>query len=158
MPAKYWFIDTLMTVRIAAEQTGGDYAVLECLAPLGHMPPPHVHAADGEGFYLLEGELTVHTAAGATVLRAGDALHSPAGEAHTIEVTGTGPCRWLVLSAPAGFEAFVRAFGTPTESDELPVLDGPPDVERLMRVAGEHGITFVGPPGTRPEVVAAATA
>ena len=70
-------------------------------------------------------------------------LNAPAGVPHTIEVTSDEPCRWLVMSCPAGFESFVRAFGTPAERDELPVMDGPPDVDRLVRVAGEHGISLL---------------
>lgn len=153
MSEKIWFLDTLMTVHVSGAQTGGDYALLECLAPAGHMPPPHVHAEDGEGFLILDGELTVHTEEGSTTLAPGDGLHAPAGRPHTIEVTSDKPCRWLVVSAPAGFEEFVREFGEPAARDELPVMDGPPDVERLTRVAGEHGITFVGPPGTRPSLL-----
>ena len=138
-----WFLDTLMSVHVSGTETGGTYALIECLAPAGHMPPPHVHDRDAEGFLILEGELTVHTGAGSTVLGPGESLHAPAGIAHTIEVTGDGPCRWLVVSCPAGFESFVRAFGEPAQRDELPQPDGPPDVERLVRVAGEHGISFV---------------
>jgi mannose-6-phosphate isomerase-like protein (cupin superfamily) len=151
-----WFLDTLMRVHVDGKSTGGAYALLECFAPPGHMPPPHVHAAEAEGFLILEGELSVHTADGTTVLGPGEAMNAPAGEPHTIEVRGDVPARWLVVSSPAGFERFVRAVGRPADREELPVLDGPPDVERLMAVAAEHGITFVGPPGTRPGVLAAA--
>ena len=151
-----WFLDTLVDVHLDPAATGGGYALLTVTAPVGHMPPPHVHANEHEGFLILEGELTVHTAAGATVLRAGDALHAPKGEPHTLEVTGTSPCRFLVVSQPGGFADFVRAFGTPAERHELPTLDGPPDVARLTQVAAEHGITFVGPPGSRPAELAAA--
>jgi mannose-6-phosphate isomerase-like protein (cupin superfamily) len=151
-----WFLDTHVDVHIDAEATGGAYALLSCTAPAGHMPPPHVHANEGEGFLVLEGELTVHTAEGSVALGPGQSGHAPAGEVHTIEVTSDAPARWLLVSAPAGFEAFVRAYGTPAEHDGLPVLDGPPDIERLVRVAGEHGITFAGPPGTRPADLVAA--
>ena len=122
------------------------------------MPPPHVHANEAEGFCVVEGELTVHTAEGSRVVGPGEAFHGPAGEPHTFEVTSEGPARFFVVSAPAGFEAFVRAFGEPSETGELPVLDGPPDGERLVAVAAEHGITFVGPPGSRPADLAAAGA
>ena len=153
-----WFMDTLMRVHIDGGQTGGEYALVECVAPHGHMPPPHVHAKDGEGFHILEGELTVHTEDGPRVLSPGDSLHAPAGRPHTLEVTSAEPCRWLVISAPAGFEGFVRAMGVPAERDELPVLDAPPDLDRLTELAAAHGITFVGPPGTTPAQLAAATA
>ncbi len=43
--------------------------------------------------------------------------------------------------------------------DELPPTpDGPPDLVRLEAIAGEHGITFVGPPATTPAQLAAAGA
>jgi quercetin dioxygenase-like cupin family protein len=153
-----WFLDTLMEVTVPAAATGGSHAVLTCTAPHGHMPPPHVHAGEAESFVVLEGELTLHTLEGETVLRAGDGAHGPAGEPHTFAVTSPEGARFLLISAPASFEAFVRAFGVPAERRELPVLDGPPDVERLMAVAAEHGITFVGPPGTTPLQAAAASA
>ena len=138
-----WFIDTLMRVHLDADATGGRYDLLECLAPSGHQPPPHVHAGEDEGFLVLEGELTVTTPEGETVLEPGDSFHGTAGVPHAIRVTSPGPCRWTVVSSPSGFAAFVEDFGVPAERDELPVLDGPPDVERLARVAGAHGITFV---------------
>jgi quercetin dioxygenase-like cupin family protein len=153
---RIWFLDSLMRVHIDGASTDGRYALVECLAPAGHMPPPHVHANEGEGFHVLEGELTVHTEDGAHVLRPGDSLHAPAGRPHTLEVTGGAPCRWIVVSEPAGFEAFVAELGVPAERDELPVPAGPPDLGRLTSVAAAHGITFVGPPGTTPAQLAAA--
>jgi quercetin dioxygenase-like cupin family protein len=143
MPQPIWFLDTLVDVHVDGAATGGDYALVECLAPSGHKPPRHVHETVAEGIHVLEGELTVHTDAGPRPLGPGMAMHAPAGEPHTIEVTSAEPCRWLVVSSPAGFEEFVRAMGEPAPRRELPVLDGPPDVEKLVRVAGEHGIAFV---------------
>jgi quercetin dioxygenase-like cupin family protein len=139
-----WFLDTLVDIHIGGESTGGAYGLVECLAPSGYMPPPHVHEDVAEGILVLEGELTVHTATGPHRLGAGVSLHAPASEPHTIEVTSAEPCRWLVVSSLAGFEEFVRAFGTPAERRELPALEGPPDVSRLTAVAAEHGIRFVG--------------
>lgn len=145
-----WFLDTLVDINLEGADTGGAYAAVTFTSPSGHMPPPHVHANEAEGLLVHEGELTLHTAAGAHVLRPGDAMHAPRGEPHTVEVTSSAPARYTVILAPAGFTDFVRAFGTPAERPELPTLDGPPDLERLTRIAAEHGITFVGPPGSRP--------
>jgi quercetin dioxygenase-like cupin family protein len=145
-----WFMDTLVEVNIDGAETGSAYAVATFTSPPGHMPPPHVHANEAEGLLVLEGELSVHTAAGSHVLRPGDAMNAPRGEPHTVEVTSPVPARYVVVSAPAGFVAFVCAFGTPAERRELPVLSDPLDLERLTRTAAEHGITFVGPPGARP--------
>ena len=54
--------------------------------------------------------------------------------------------------------AFLREAGEPAARPELPVLDGPPDGERLGRIAAAHGITLLGPPGMLPTDLAAAPA
>jgi quercetin dioxygenase-like cupin family protein len=150
MTESIWFTDSLMRVHIAPEDTNGAYALVEALVPAGHMPPPHIHEHDGEGFFVLEGEITLHTEAGPTVVRPGQGAHIPAGKAHTICVTSAGPARAMIVSAPAGFVHYLRACGRPAEREALPVLDGPPDVELLLREAPAHGITLLGPPGTVP--------
>jgi quercetin dioxygenase-like cupin family protein len=106
-----WFLDSLVRVHVDATQTGGSYCVLEVLVPAGHMPPPHVHDQDAESFLVIEGEITLFTEAGPTVLRPGQSAHSPAGEAHTFRVTSAGrrgssssrprPASWAT-SAPSG--------------------------------------------------------
>jgi mannose-6-phosphate isomerase-like protein (cupin superfamily) len=155
MTESIWFTDSLMRVHITPEDTNGTYALIEALVPSGHMPPPHVHERDDEGFFVLEGEITVHTEDGPTVLRPGQAAHVPAGTPHTLCVTSTGPARALIVSAPAGFVGYLRACGRPAEREALPPVDGPPDVGLLLREAPGHGITILGPPGVLPAELAA---
>jgi quercetin dioxygenase-like cupin family protein len=150
MTEAIWFNDSLMRVHITPEDTNGAYALIEALVPPGHMPPPHIHERDAEGFFVLEGEITLHTEDGPTVLRAGQGAHVPAGTAHTLCVTSADPARALIVSAPAGFVGYLRACGRPAEQAVLPTLDGPPDVGQLLREAPAHGITMLGPPGTLP--------
>lgn len=144
-----WFLDSLVEVHIDGADTGGAYEVATFTSPPG-MPPPHIHANESEGVLVLEGEVTLHTAAGPHVVRAGEAGHLPLGEPHTFEVMSPGPARWTSIGVPAGFLDFVRAVGTPAPRRELPVEDGPPDIERLERIALRHGITMVGPHGSLP--------
>jgi mannose-6-phosphate isomerase-like protein (cupin superfamily) len=145
-----WFLDTLVRVHARGGQTGGRLGLVECVAPPGHQPPPHVHHREDEGFYVLEGELTLHVDDGAVTLGPGAFCNAPRGVPHTFRVTSDAPARWLVVSSPAGFEAFVTEYGEPAAAEELPVLDGPPDVERLVAVAARHGIEILGPPGMLP--------
>ena len=42
------------------EDTNGKYALWEAIVPPGGGPPPHVHSREEEGFYILEGEITLH--------------------------------------------------------------------------------------------------
>jgi mannose-6-phosphate isomerase-like protein (cupin superfamily) len=154
----YWFLDTLVRVHVRGEETGGRYGVVESLAPSGHQPPPHVHHDDDEGFYVLEGEITLWAGEQETVLGPGEFLNAPRGVPHTFRVTSAEPARMLVTSAPARFDAFVRELGSPAPRDELPVVDGPPDVERLVATAARHGVEILGPPGMLPAQLAAAAA
>jgi quercetin dioxygenase-like cupin family protein len=66
----YWFLDTLVRVHVRGEDTGGRYGAVEYEAPPGHQPPPHVHRDDDEGFYVIEGELTLWVGDAVHVLRA----------------------------------------------------------------------------------------
>jgi quercetin dioxygenase-like cupin family protein len=150
MTESIWFTDSLMRVHITPEDTDGTYALIEALAPPGHMPPPHIHERDAEGVFVLEGEITLHTEDGPTVLRPGQGAHVPAGTAHTVCVTSDGPARALIVSAPAGLVGFLRASGRPAEREALPTLDGPPEVALLLRAASAHGMTILGPPGVLP--------
>jgi quercetin dioxygenase-like cupin family protein len=129
-------------VRILADgdATAGALGLVETVeAPAGDMPPLHVHHAHDEGFYVLEGEVTLYTPGDQVTLKPGDYLLAPRGVPHTYRV-GAEPARWLVTSVPAGFERFVAAV---SEHDA-------PDPERLGRLAAEHGIEILGPPGMLP--------
>jgi hypothetical protein len=121
--------------------------------PAHDEPPLHVHDEQDETFYVLEGELTLLLAGGEErVLRAGEFALAPHGVPHAYRAGGAG-ARALVQTSPAGFEAFVEAVSPPAGSPELPPPAAPPTPEqaaRLAEVAAEHGITLLGPPGTRP--------
>jgi hypothetical protein len=49
----------------------------------------------------------------------------------------------MLVAGKPGFAAFVREVGVPAERHELPVLDGPPDGERIACIAAKHGITLL---------------
>jgi quercetin dioxygenase-like cupin family protein len=128
--------------RIVADgdATGGRMGLVDMLEmPAGDMPPLHVHRSSDEGFYVLEGELTVFMPGVERTLREGDFLLAPRAVPHTYRV-GEGGSRALVTSLPSGFERFVAAVS------EL----GAPDPERLTALAAEHDIEILGPPGTLP--------
>ncbi len=47
--------------------------------PAGHMPPLHVHHGEDEGFYLMEGEVTLYLPSEETACRPGDFFLAPVG-------------------------------------------------------------------------------
>ena len=138
-----WFLHNRVRIPISGADTGGAFALLEVSGPPGDQPPLHVHHHDDEGFYVLEGELTLWVGDAVHVLRPGEGLLAPRGVPHTVRAGERGG-RWLVTSTPAGFEAFVRAVASAEPSAALP------DPAELARVAAEHGIEILGPPGMLP--------
>jgi uncharacterized cupin superfamily protein len=129
------------TVRVAGDLyrllgtgagTDAGYVLLEAQVPPGGGPPPHMHAREEEGFYVLEGEIDF-TAEGKT-LRAGPGtyLNMPKTTPHSFRNNTEAPARMLIVCAPAGIEHFFA------EADGK-APDG------LAEVAARYGITILPP-------------
>ena len=114
------------------------------------MPPLQVHHEDDEVFTVLDGELTVFLPGREVTLLAGQTFRAPVGIRHSYRVESP-TARVLVFSAPARFDAFVRAVSEPAAAEELPPPGRPVDPERLAAAAAEQGIELLGPPGALPE-------
>src|SRR4051794_15670231 len=76
-----WFLDTLTIVRVPHDQGRDGISVLERLAPFGDSPPLHVHHAEDETFYVLEGELRIRAGDGDIRIGSGEAGAPPRGGA-----------------------------------------------------------------------------
>ena len=144
-----WFFTNLARVRLDGCESDGTLEIVEGQGLKGEMPPLHVHHREDEYFYVLEGELTLHTPEGSSRVAAGEAAHAPKGVPHAYRVESER-ARWLGISNPAGFGAFVLAASDPAEAEELPPADRPVDFERLGAAAEAAGIEILGPPGTMP--------
>lgn len=129
--------------RLLAEVTGTDssYGLFEATVPPGGGPPPHSHAREEEGFYVLEGEITIRVDGQTIVARPGAFVNLPKGSVHSFRNETDRTARMLVLVAPGGFEQMLRAIGTVAPSADAPVA---PVTEaekiRLVETAPEYGI------------------
>ena len=142
-----WAFGGLARIKASGETTGGTLAVTEQLAPRGAGSPLHVHHREHEWFYVIEGELTFWIGGETTVAPEGSFVFGPKDIPHTFMVS-SGEARFLLVTEPAGFEAFMRAAGEPAQSPEIPPAPTePPDVAALTALAAEHGIEIIGPPG-----------
>lgn len=144
-----WFIDNLAQVHIDGEASRGAYGLVELVGREGDMPPLHVHNADDETFYVLEGRLTLFVGDEVIELEDGQAALAPQGVPHIYRVDSE-QARWLALGSPAGFEQFVREAGEPAQASELPPTGRTLDPEALASTAARYGIEILGPPGTLP--------
>ena len=134
------FLDARARVLVRGEETGGRFDLVEISEiPAGSSPPLHVHHAHDEGFYVLEGSVTLHVPGDAVELHAGDFFVAPRGVPHTY-VVGETDAKWLCTSSPAGMATFVASVGDIADTD--------PDT--LGRKAAEIDVELLGPPGAKP--------
>ncbi len=142
--SQLWFLDTRMSVKAGAAQTGGAFTLIEWSAPAGFGPPRHQHDREDEAFYLLAGEITVDCGDQRWTAGPGDFVFLPRGIPHSF-MAGDGPVHGLQITAPAGFERFIAEVGRPAGHPGLPE-PGPPDIPRLIDAARRHGQQILGPP------------
>ena len=139
-----WFFGGLATVKASAEQTGGRFSISEQMFPGGMATPLHSQPDDDETFHVLEGNLTFYLEDGQPLAAsAGSFVHLPAGTVHAYQVDSE-TARVLNITTPQ-HEAFFRAAGEPAQARTLPP-QAPPDMDKLMAAANEHGVEILGPP------------
>jgi quercetin dioxygenase-like cupin family protein len=119
-----WFLDTRMTVKAGAKQTGGAFTLIEWSAPLGFGPPQHVHDQEDEAFYLLEGRLAIDCGDRHWTAGPGDFAFLPRGVPHCFAVT-EGPVHGLQITTPSGFEDFLGELSRPATGPGLPRRPNP---------------------------------
>lgn len=140
-----WFLATLMTVKAGADATRNGFTLIECVLPPGFAPPPHVHHAEEEAFYILEGQLTVTCGDRTWQVGPGSFVFLPRGIAHTFRVESSELARLLQITAPAGFERFAEEVGEPAQALTVPP-PAPPDLQKLLAAATKHNIEIQAPP------------
>ncbi len=144
-----WWIGMLATIKATAEQTGGQYTLVEILAPEGFASPLHVHHQEDEGFWILEGEMTFYVGDQTIKAQPGSFLFGPQEVPHAFRVD-SGPARLLFVLSPAGFEDLVREMGEPARELTIPPQpEAPPNeaqMQQMAAIAARHGNEILGPP------------
>lgn len=133
------FLGIRVTFLADSAGTAGAYSLMEATLRPGDEPPPHVHTAEDEAYYILDGRLTFRC--GTTVTHAGPGalVFLPRGLLHTFTVRAE-PARVLVIISPGGLDAALRELCGPT----------PPPFEHVLDTFGRHGVRFPPPPATAP--------
>jgi mannose-6-phosphate isomerase-like protein (cupin superfamily) len=84
------------------------FAIIE-IAP-GRVLDAHVHAAEDDAFYIVEGEMTFVFGDETAAAPPGTFVLAPPGVPHGFRNDGSSPVRMLNIHAPAGFD---RRIGLP---------------------------------------------
>jgi quercetin dioxygenase-like cupin family protein len=114
-----WWGDGLAVIKATAGDTGGQMTILEITEPPGKEAPLHVHHAEDEGFWILDGSATFEVGDQTIEARAGDYVFGPRDIPHRYTI-GPDGCRMLFIFTPGGFEELRRAVSRPAESRTLP--------------------------------------
>src|SRR5437867_2515734 len=124
----------VMAFKAVAEQTGGDFSLMERTVPPGaRTPPPHRHGTCSEAFFVLAGTVTFWLDDAEMTGGAGDFLLVPRGASHTFGNQGERPARLLVLHAPA-MDAYFE------ELHQLWSSDQPPSREDELGLMSRYGM------------------
>ena len=141
-----WLVGDLIEVKLASEDTGGAYSMVEETSPPQGGPPPHIHHNVDETLYVQEGEVEVLLGEHTTRANAGSLAYVPKGTLHTFKNVGSSPSRVVAIISPGGFEKFFLEAGEPATEGSSPP-EGEPDVRRIVEIGQKYGLEIPPPPG-----------
>ncbi|VVB46716.1 protein of unknown function [Beijerinckiaceae bacterium RH AL1] len=131
-------------ILVTGEQTDQCWALLSNEKPAGSATPVHLHRQDTELLYVLSGELTVEAGGSTRILALGEVAVLPENQPHRLSNRSAGEARYLLLSAPAGFERFTLEVGERAVRDDEPAKPLTDDVlQRILEVAPSYGIEIL---------------
>jgi len=107
--------------------------------PPGGFVPPHSHAREEEGYFVLEGELSLTVGDETRALDAGDFGHVPPQALHGYANHSDRPVRFLAWTVGGPIDRFFEAM-----SEQ--VHEMPRDAAIMAQIADRFGVTMAGPP------------
>ncbi|MGC2299909.1 MAG: cupin domain-containing protein [Acidobacteriaceae bacterium] len=121
--------------KVLPKETGGGLFLIEHNDMQKGGPPLHLHYAQEEWFYIVEGTLLFQVGDQRVELKPGDSVLGPRGVPHTFTLTSDKPGRMLIAFTPAGqMEDFFREGEKPGAP--------PQDAAFFAR----FGLKWLGPP------------
>ena len=124
--------------KVSPEDTNGDFYIIEHTDEAKGGPPRHVHHAQDEWFYVLEGAYRIVVGEEQFDLGPGDSAFAPREVPHVWAHVSEGEGRLLIAFQPAGqMESFLGALGE---------MGSAPAPEVMAPLFASHGMTMLGPP------------
>ena len=132
-----WFFGMLAEIKASAADTAGQYTLVEITAPPRLEAPLHVHYTEDEGFYVLEGSVTIVVGDETVELASGQHAFGPRNVPHKFTV-GPDGARMIWVLTPGGFENLIEEASVPADAPTVP----PPSVvppENIAEILRRHG-------------------
>ncbi len=141
----YHLFGNLIRFHARGEQ---GYCLVDIQTAPGAGVPPNSHPGDDEVFCILDGTYGFTIDGQERVAQAGEVVIVPNGAVHALKNLGDTPARMFVFNTPGKIHAaFFQALGDPLPegtTDFPPASDTPPDIPRLVAMAGQLGVTIHG--------------
>lgn len=128
-----------VTIKVASAESPNGQAIVSVEVPPGSGTPCVTHAKEEEVYYLVEGELLMHTPTEKHLLQPGDMVHLPPLTPHGYRNPGDRPARFLAWTVGGPMDRF---FVTMAER----VHKLPQDLEAMQSVLSEFGVQRVQAP------------
>ena len=140
---KFWIVGDHLTFKVGPKQTHGKYTVATTHVPPQSGPPPHVHAAEDEMFYILEGTMMFMDNQHTFLAGPGSAIYLPKGIPHTFKNVGDTQVKCILTALPSGFEAFVAECGEPITQIPCDKQVDEAAVGKLMANCSKYGVRIL---------------
>ncbi len=140
-----WFFNGLFTVKAGGPDTREAFTLIEVELPVGGGAPPHIHHNEEEGFYVLDGEVSITCGLQTWTAGPGAFALLPRGIPHSFNVSSGSNARMLQITSPAQFERFAAEMGEPARSMTMPE-PAEVDVPKLLSIVPKYGIEMLPPP------------
>lgn len=126
-------------ILVTAAETGGSLGIWEEIVEPGWGPPLHIHYAEDEMFYVLEGRVRIWCGEESFEVTPGATAVLPRGVPHRFENVGGSTARMLIAVTPGGFERFfLDAAALPDQS-----------AATIGKLAAEYRLDFLPPAATQ---------
>lgn len=122
-----------VTLKLVSDDSPHGQAIVTVLVPPGSGTPCVTHAAEEEVYFLLEGELLMHTPSERQLLAPGDMVHLPPATPHGYRNPGDRPARFLAWTVGGPMDRFFVKV-----SERVHRL--PQDLPALEATMAEHGV------------------
>lgn len=130
--------DAVLTVKIDAGHTAGDYELFEVDAPRGPATPAH-RTGWGKAYYVLHGRMIVQVEAEGFDLGPGSSITIPPAALHTFTVLSP-TAKFLVVSLTGAMSRF-HADLDATVPHGCPIEQA---AQQIRQVLGRHDVTVAG--------------
>jgi quercetin dioxygenase-like cupin family protein len=128
-------------VLVSGKQTEGAFATIEMLVPPQNGPGPHSHVDFFESFYIIDGEVEVHSEAGVYTAQKGAYVVIPkGGVVHYFKNVSDQMAKLLCTVVPAGLEEFFQEIGEPVAAGQFlpPPSMNAGTLQRIQGLAQSH--------------------